>query len=165
MTAREESDLNRERNSGRRYAEDISRCYGHARQMLATEKQVADLQRQLMQEKARTANLPPDITAGHVGTEPTAAPGLEADGTDAPAGIDTSETSDEDATSGDWPDSGTEGASGSGTRLRRRMSVDEHGVEAKNKRQAVRSTDATERRQHSRLPIARAQVKAIGNAG
>ena len=45
------------------------------------------------------------------------------------------------------------------------MSVDEHGVEAKNKRQAVRSTDATERRQHSRLPIARAQVKAIGNAG
>ena len=112
MTAREESDLNRERNSGRRYAENISRCYGHAGQMLATEKQVADLQRQLMQEKARTANLPPDTTTAHVGTEPTAAPGPEADGTDAPAGIDTSEVPDEDATGGDWPDSGTEGASG-----------------------------------------------------
>ena len=53
----------------------------------------------------------------------------------------------------------------SGTRLRRRMSVGEHGAEAKNKCQAVRSTDATERRQYSRLPIARAQVEAIDNAG
>ena len=45
------------------------------------------------------------------------------------------------------------------------MSVGEHGAEAKNKCQAVRSTDATERRQYSRLPIARAQVEAIDNAG
>ena len=80
--------------------------------MLATEQQVEDLQRQLAQEKARTANLPLNTTATRVETEPTAALGPEADGPDPPAGTDASETSDEEATDGDQPDSGTEGAQG-----------------------------------------------------
>ena len=85
---------------------------GHARRLFSAEQQVEDLQRQLTQEKARTANLPLDTTATHVETEPTAAPGPEADGPDPPAGTDASETSDEEATDGDQPDSGTEGAQG-----------------------------------------------------
>ena len=41
----------------------IHRCYGHARQLLAAEKQVAKLQRQLAQAKAHNPNLPPDTIA------------------------------------------------------------------------------------------------------
>ena len=48
--------------------------------MLATEQQVADLQRQLTQEKARTSNLPPDTTAAHADTEPKTRAALDLSG-------------------------------------------------------------------------------------
>ena len=90
MTAREDSGLDRERNSRRIYKEDALRCFGHAKELFSAGQQVEELQRQLTQEKARTANLPPDAAATHVEAEPTATPGPEADGTDAPTGSDTS---------------------------------------------------------------------------
>ena len=60
MTDREASDLDRERSWGRRYEEDVHRVFGHARRLLATERQVTELQRQLAHAKAHTSDLPPD---------------------------------------------------------------------------------------------------------
>ena len=89
--------------------------------MLAAQKQVADLQHQLAQAKAHKPNLPPDTTAAHAGADITAALRPEVGRTDTPEGFVTSESSDEDAADGNWPDGGTEGASGVDTPTKSRV--------------------------------------------
>ena len=108
MTDREASDLDRERNWGARYKEGVHRVFGHARRLLETERHVTDLQRQLAQAKACTSYLPPDSAATHDGAEITSALGPEVGRTDAPARVDTPETSAKDATGGDWPNETSE---------------------------------------------------------
>ena len=101
MMAREDAELDRARNSLTIYkgAQQGRRCSDLANELFSTRQHVEELQRQLAQEKARTANLPPDTTATHVEAEPAATPGPEADGADSPTGSDTSETKNGGATS------------------------------------------------------------------
>ena len=115
MTDREEAELDRERAWCGRRDEDVHRCFGHARQLLAAQKQVADLQHQLAQAKAQQPNLPLDTSAGagpaaRAGADITAAlrPEVRAD---APGGVVASDHSDEGTVDGYWPDGETEGAS------------------------------------------------------
>ena len=119
MTDREDAELDRERAWCRNRDEDIHRCYGHARQLLAAQKQVADLQHQLAQAKAQKPDLPLDTFAGagpaaRAGADITAAlrPEVRAD---APGGVVTSDPSDEGTVDGYWSDGGTEGASDGAT--------------------------------------------------
>ena len=111
MTDREDAELDRERAWCRRRDEDVHRCYGHARQLLAAQKQVADLQHQLAQAKAHKPNLPPDTTAARAGADITAALRPEVSRAAAPGGSVASESSDEGTVDGYWPDGETEGAS------------------------------------------------------
>ena len=74
MTAREDADLDRARNSLTIYkgAQQGRRCSDLANELFSTGQQVEEWQRQLARERVRTANLPPDTTATHVEAEPAA---------------------------------------------------------------------------------------------